>query len=233
MSRRFLLLWLLAVGSRAHAGQEGAALLPEGSTLILGFTGGMDRADDPERGVRRVALAIRAMGRPGVYAETFEHYRHREAGRRVVAALDANGNRRVDGEERGRVKIMLYGQSLGGGEVVRLARELGKAGVAVELTVQVDSVSLGRDGHIPPNVRRAANFYQKELLTFRGEDYIQAEDAQRTKILGNFRFRYPLLGVRPLPELSWRRLLGGGHARMEADPLLWAQIQALLVESIR
>jgi hypothetical protein len=59
--------------------------------------------------------------------------------------------------------------------VVRLARELGKNGVAVELTVQVESVSLGRDGRIPPNVPRAADFYQKERLTFRGEDYIQAE----------------------------------------------------------
>jgi hypothetical protein len=82
-------------------------------------------------------------------------------------------------------------------------------------------------------VRRAVNFYQKELLTFRGEDSIQAVDPARTKILGNFRFRYPLLGLYPAPELSWRRVLGGGHARMEADPLLWAQIQALLVESIR
>jgi hypothetical protein len=232
MFRKMMLFAVVWAGGM-YAAPEGAGPLPPGSTLILGFTGGLDRADDPERGVRRLALAMRAMGLPGVYAETFEHYRHREARRRVVAALDANGNRRVDGEERGRVKIILYGQSLGGGEVVRLARELGKNGVAVELTVQVDSVSLGRDGRIPPNVRRAVNFYQKERLTFRGEDYIQAEDAQRTEILGNFRFRYPLLGLNPAPELSWRRVLGGGHARMEADPLLWAQIQALIVESIR
>jgi hypothetical protein len=232
MFRKMMLFAVVWAGGM-YAAPEGAGPLPPGSTLILGFTGGLDRADDPERGVRRLALAMRAMGLPGVYAETFEHYRHREARRRVVAALDANGNRRVDGEEPGRVKIILYGQSLGGGEVVRLARELGKNGVAVELTVQVDSVSLGRDGRIPPNVRRAVNFYQKERLTFRGEDYIQAEDAQRTEILGNFRFRYPLLGLNPAPELSWRRVLGGGHARMEADPLLWAQIQALIVESIR
>ena len=232
MFRKMMLFAVVWAGGM-YAAPEGAGPLPPGSTLILGFTGGLDRADDPERGVRRLALAMRAMGLPGVYAETFEHYRHREARRRVVAALDANGNRRVDGEEPGRVKIILYGQSLGGGQVVRLARELGKNGVAVELTVQVDSVSLGRDGRIPPNVRRAVNFYQKERLTFRGEDYIQAEDAQRTEILGNFRFRYPLLGLNPAPELSWRRVLGGGHARMEADPLLWAQIQALIVESIR
>lgn len=232
MFRKMMLCAVVWAGGM-YAAPEGAGPLPPGSTLILGFTGGLDRADDPERGVRRLALAMRAMGLPGVYAETFEHYRHREARRRVVAALDANGNRRVDSEERERVKIILYGQSLGGGEVVRLARELGKNGVAVELTVQVDSVSLGRDGRIPPNVRQAVNFYQKERLTFRGEDYIQAEDPQRTKILGNFRFRYPLLGWNPAPELSWRRVLGGGHARMEADPLLWAQIQALIVESIR
>lgn len=232
MFRKMMLCAVVWAGGM-YAAPEGAGPLPPGSTLILGFTGGLDRADDPERGVRRLALAMRAMGLPGVYAETLEHYRHREARRRVVAALDANGNRRVDSEERERVKVILYGQSLGGGEVVRLARELGKNGVAVELTVQVDSVSLGRDGRIPPNVRQAVNFYQKERLTFRGEDYIQAEDPQRTKILGNFRFRYPLLGWNPAPELSWRRVLGGGHARMEADPLLWAQIQALIVESIR
>ncbi len=203
--------------------------LPEGSTLILGFMGGLDRWDDPDRGVRKVALDIRAMGLPNVYAETLAHYRHREARRLVLAAFDANKNKKLDPEERGRVKVILYGQSLGGGEVVRLARDLKKAGVTVDLTVQVDSVSMSRDGHIPPNVKRAANFYQKEVLTVRGEDYIQAVDPRQTKILGNFRFRYPLWSLYPLPEMSLRRVFGGGHARMEADPLLWAQIKGLIL----
>jgi hypothetical protein len=203
--------------------------LPEGSTLILGFMGGLDRWNDPERGVRKVALDIRAMGLPNVYAETLAHYRHREAKRLVLAALDANKNRKLDPDERGRVKVILYGQSLGGGEVVRLANDLRKAGVTVDLTVQVDSVSMRRDGHIPPNVKRAVNFYQKEILTVRGEDYIQAVDPRQTKILGNFRFRYPVWSLYPLPEMSLRRVFGGGHARMEADPLLWAQIKGLIL----
>jgi hypothetical protein len=218
-------------GARAQAMKDLSipTPLPEGSTLILGFLGGLDRWNDPERGVRKVALDIRAMRLPNVYAETLAHFRHREAKRLVLAAFDANRNKKLDPEERSRVKLILYGQSLGGGEVVRLAKDLRKAGVTVDLTVQVDSVSMRRDGHIPPNVKRAVNFYQKEVLTVRGEDYIQAMDPRQTKILGNFRFRYPVWSLYPLPEMSLRRVFGGGHARMEADPLLWAQIKGLIL----
>ncbi len=204
------------------------APMPERGTLILGFTGAFDHWDDPERGVRRLALEIRRMKLPNVHVETLAHYRHREAKRLVVLALDANKNRKIDPEERERVKIVLYGQSMGGGEVVRLARELRKMGVPVDLTVQVDSVSL-RDGWIPSNVKRAANFYQREYLTVHGQDYIQAMDSRQTKILGNIRFRYPVWVPYPLPEVSMRRIFGGGHARMEADPLLWAAIRGLIL----
>lgn len=204
------------------------APMPERGTLILGFTGAFDHWDDPDRGVRRMALEIRRMKLSNVHVETLEHHRHSEAKRLVFLALDANKNRKIDPEERERLRIVLYGQSLGGGEVLRLARDLRKIGVPVELTVQIDSVSL-RDGWIPPNVKRAANFYQREILTVRGQDYIQAMDSRRTKILGNIRFHYPVWVPYPLPELSMRRIFGGGHARMEADPVLWAAIKGLIL----
>ena len=33
--------------------------LPKGSTLVIGFLGGWDRWDDPNRGVRKLALKLR------------------------------------------------------------------------------------------------------------------------------------------------------------------------------
>ncbi len=223
-----LLVWCVVAVAQSMGDFSVPAPIPERGTLILGFVGALDHWDDPERGVRRVALEIRRMNLPDVHVETLAHYRHREAKQLVVMALDANRNRKVDLDERERVRIVLYGQSMGGGEVVRLARDLREMGVPVELTVQVDSVSL-RDGWIPPNVKRAANFYQREILTVRGQDYIQAMDSRRTKILGNIRFRYPVWVPYPLPELSMRRVFGGGHARMEADPILWAAIKGLIL----
>ncbi len=223
-----LVVWCVGVMAQSMRDFSVPAPMPERGMLILGFTGAFDHWDDPERGVRRMALEIRRMKLPNVHVETLAHYRHREAKRLVVRALDANKNQKIDPEERERVKIVLYGQSMGGGEVVRLARELRKMGVPVDLTVQVDSVSM-RDGWIPPNVKRAANFYQREILTIRGQDYIQAIDSRQTKILGNFRFRYPVWVPYPLPELSMRTIFGGGHARMEADPLLWAAIKGLIL----
>lgn len=222
------IFFTLLVGAQTLKDLAVPTPLPDHSTLVLGFTGGLDRWDDPDRGVRKVALELRRLALPHLYAETVAHHRHREARKLILAALDANHNRKIDPAERDRVKIILYGQSMGGGEVVRMARTLKKMGVPVELTIQVDSVSL-RDGFIPANVRRAANFYQREWLTIRGQDYIQAEDSRQTKILGNFRFRYPVWIPFPAPELSLRRVFGGGHARMEADPLLWAQIKGLIL----
>src|SRR5205814_8841866 len=59
-----------------------------------------------------------------------------------------------------------YGQSRGGSAMVEIARELGKHGTAVLLTVQVDGVKCfgADDGVIPPNVARAANFYQPDRM---------------------------------------------------------------------
>ncbi len=223
-----LVVWCVGAVAQSMGDFSVPAPMPDRGTLILGFTGAFDHWDDPDRGVRRMALEIRRMKLSNVHVETLEHHRHREAKRLVVLALDANKNRKIDPEERERLRIVLYGQSLGGGEVLRLARDLRKIGVPVELTVQIDSVSL-RDGWIPPNVKRAANFYQREILTVRGQDYIQAMDSRRTKILGNIRFHYPVWVPYPLPELSMRRIFGGGHARMEADPVLWAAIKGLIL----
>lgn len=195
-----------------------------GETVVVGFLGAVENYNDAKRNVRQ--LALRLNHRLGMHAETFANRNRRTARRFIERALDQNRDGRLDDAERGRARIVIYGQSLGGAATVRLARDLAKRRIPVLLTVQVDSVGV-RDAEIPANVRAAANFYQHEPFTLWGEDEIHAADPARTKILGNFRHRYPVWLPYPAME-SKIRALGGGHARMEADPVVWAEVEGLI-----
>lgn len=200
---------------------------PEGARVAIGFLGALERWNDPHRSVRKLTIRLREQG---WQAESFSHRNLRTAKRTILQALDRNGNRRIDSGEAASARIVIYGQSMGGAAVVKLAAFLRGVQVPVLLTVQVDSFG-ARDEQIPENVRTAANFYQKHWFTIRGEESIKAADPTRTRILGNFEFEYPLGKARRWPE-SWpRRLFGGAHARMEADPALWAQVEALIQEA--
>jgi hypothetical protein len=204
-----------------------ASLHAEPKTLAIGFLGAWERGDDPNRSVRKLALRLRENS---IQAETFANRNLRAARKTVVKALDTNGNARIDQDEAANARIIIYGQSLGGGAALQLARYLEEQKVPVLLTVQVDSVGV-RDGVVPANVKAAANYYQHHWFTIRGENRIRAADPTRTRILGNFEYEYPLWKAYAWPE-SWpRRLFGGAHARMEADPLLWGRIETLILEA--
>lgn len=201
------------------------APVPEGEVLVIGFLGGVERWDDQHRGVRQLMLRLRES--PGLHAESVANRRARVADKLILRAFDRNRDGKLDAAERSSAKLILVGQSLGGGATVRLAKRLKKQGLPVLLTVQVDSFGL-RDGVIPENVRAAANFYQHELLTIQGQREIRAADPAKTRVLGNFQMRYPVWLPYPQPESWARRWLGGAHARMEADPFLWAQVEMLV-----
>ena len=229
LSTRMLLLASVAAGATLHAQRLSdlsvPAAIPAGETLVLGFLGGFERWDDANRGVRQLMLRLRDT--PGFHADSLANRRAKVADRLILRAFDRNRNGKLEPDERSSARIILVGQSLGGGASVRLAQRLKKKGLPVLLTVQVDSFGL-RDGVIPPNVRAAANFYQHELFTIHGQTTIRAADPSQTRVLGNFQMRYPLLLPFPLPE-SWpRRVFGGAHAKMEADPFVWAQVEMLV-----
>lgn len=229
MIRVAAVLLLLGVSAPAQALREVKLghPAPEGARIAIGFLGALERWNDEHRSVRRLALRLREQGWE---AESFSHRNLRTAKKAVVAALDRNGNGRLEDGEAAGARIVIYGQSMGGGAAVKLAKFLNGKGVPVLLTVQVDSFG-ARDGVIPANVRTAANFYQKHRLTVRGEDRIRAADPGRTRILGNFEYDYPIWKVYAWPE-SWpRRVFGGAHARMEADPLLWSRVETLIQEA--
>lgn len=201
-----------------------APLLP-GEVLVLGFLGGFERWDDSHRGVRQLVLRLRQT--PGLHAESLANRRANVADKVILRAFDRDRNGKLDASERSSARVILVGQSLGGSAAVHLAKRLKKKRVPVLLTVQVDSFGL-HDSVIPPNVRAAVNFYQHELLSLQGQSRIRAADPAQTRVLGNFQMRYPLLMPYPAPESWQRRVFGGAHAKMEADPFLWAQVEMLV-----
>ncbi|MBI5086213.1 MAG: hypothetical protein HZB13_16645, partial [Acidobacteria bacterium] len=142
--RRLVALLLIAAFScaSARAGQRlrrrdirAPAPLPRPSLLVIGFLGAWERWDNPKRSVRKLALSLRERRLPGVFVETAGNHDRATVLKFIREATRGGG--------KADVEVICYGQSFGGAACVKLARDLNKAGIAVRLTVQVDSV--GRD----------------------------------------------------------------------------------------
>ena len=205
--------------------------LDERSVLIVGFMGGRESWNNDRRGVRRLALKLRAMDLQGVHVETVENTKRHVAVDLVRRAFDRSGDGRLDESERASARVIVYGQSFGGAAVVKFARQLEAMGLSILLTVQVDSVGRG-DVVIPANVARAINLFQRDGLTVRGEREIRAADPSRTTILGNHRFTYEGKKI-DLSEVSWfKRLLQRAHTKMDHDPAVWALVEKTVLDEI-
>lgn len=230
--RRTLVLFSLCLASLNAQNRKDISThtpLKPGDTLIVGFLGAWEHWHDTNRGVRKLALRLRQTQGPAIHVETFANHRRSVALKFIRRALDHNRDGVLDSAERASLHIILYGQSLGGGAVVKLARELELMDVPVELTIQVDSVGL-KDSVIPANVRFAANFYQEELFTIRGESQISAADPLRTRIIANI--RWSPIEATEAPETWLRRRFGGAHALMEADPQVWSRVEGWILGAI-
>jgi hypothetical protein len=210
-----------------------ATPLAEGDTLVIGFLGGWEKWDEAKRGVRKFALRLRAKNLPGVHVETVENHRREVALELVKKAFDHNRDGKLSKEEARSARIILFGQSFGGAAVNKLSKELKALGVPVLLSVQIDSVGVG-DADVPSNVRRAANFYQRnDYFLIRGERELRAEDPARTEILGNYRFDYRGKKV-DLSDGRWyQRMFRNAHVKMEQDPEVWAAVEKIILEEIR
>jgi len=202
-------------------------------TLILGFLGGFERWDDESRGVRKLATKIDAMNIPNVHIETLENRNRDLAIKFIQNTYDRDQNGFLDDWERNSARLILYGHSLGGAAVVEISRELKKMGVPILLTVQIDSVDLVYDDHIiPSNVKRAANLFQSDGWILQGEDKIKPENPDKTKVLANIRFVYQGKNV-DMSSLSWeRKLFSIPHAKMDADPEVWATVEQMILSEI-
>jgi len=208
-----------------------ASACPEPDPLIvIGFMGGRVRATNL---VHKEALLVKDLNRRfpnAIYAKTFANRHEPDALRTVLRLLDTAKNGLLNASEKNAARIVIFGHSWGASETVNFARELGRRGIPVLLTIQVDSIEKSGedDATIPPNVLEAINFYQTQGW-LHGRRLIQAKDPQRTEILGNYESDYKNSPV-PLSGFSWyARALMKPHIEIENDGALWNRIETLIV----
>lgn len=204
-----------------------------GDRLVIGIVGGWERWDNPTRAIRRTAIAVKRKRLPGVHVETVENHSLELAEELVAKAFDFNRNGKLEPDEAAHGSVILYGQSLGGRAALRLSRKLNEWGVAVPLLITVDS--FGRDSYVvPPNVRRAANYYQREHLYIKGAPELRAADPVRTQILFNRKLTFKRRDEVQAEEHGWlQRFFLDEHARIEYLPEVWEEIERMIVEAAR
>ena len=220
---------LLSSACRAEGQLQRLEKPTSGPAIVIGFVGGFVRHDDVVHSPVQLAAHLRAAYPMGVHVEVYENRRREEAHKKILNLLDTNQDGVLSEEEKQKARIIIYGMSWGGAETVALARELGRDGIPVLLTVQVDSITKIRqtDKIIPPNVGEAANFYQPNGL-LHGQAEIRAADETRTRILGNFRFEYKSKSIRCDRYPWYDRAFAKYHTEIECDPVVWNQIEALI-----
>jgi len=68
--------------------------------------------------------------------------------------------------------------------MLKVARDLKRRGIPIELTIQVDSVGI-TDKTVPSNVKASAIFHARDLLVFLTTKNIRVEDPLHTELLAN------------------------------------------------
>lgn len=202
--------------------------------IVIGFVGGWIKHDNPVHSEVQLAARLRKAYPAGVDVETFESYHGEEARKKVLSLLDRNHDGNLSAAEKENGRIIIYGHSWGGSQALDLARKLEKSGIAVLLTIQVDSISKihQNDEVVPANVAQAANFYQPHGL-LHGRAKIRAADPARTKILGNFRFDYHATPYKCDKYPWYDRLFVKPHTQIECDPSVWKQAEELIESNLR
>ncbi len=197
-------------------------------TLVIGFLGGRERWDHDERSPRKLALKLRSRRIPGLHVETLANRNRPLAVTLIERAFDRNQDGVLDPTEGASARIVIYGLRFGAAATVKLARDLSERNIPVRLTIQIDSVG-GGDAVIPPNVRRAANFYQTNGLVIRGEGPIRAEDPKRTPIIADCRMDYSKRKI-DISHVNWFKKLGRfAHSYISYDPQVWTRVEKLIL----
>ena len=225
-----LALTALLIGPRtALAGIAESGGSAEPPAIIIGFVGGFVRRDNAAHSEVQLAAKLRQTYCSRADVRVFENHHVRQAHQYILSVLGAETHGILTSEEKRDARIALYGHSWGGAAVVQLAGALQKDGIPVLLTVEVDSVSKFRsnDSVIPSNVLQAANFYQTHGI-IHGVRKIRAQDASRTRIIGNYRFDYTRSSLRCSDYPWWDRYLLKAHTEIECDPVVWNRIDSLI-----
>jgi hypothetical protein len=219
--------------STPDASHPPAAATPKKTSpfIVLGFVGGWVRHDDIVHSEVQLGASLQKAYGSSADVEVFENDNGKKALKRVLTLLDTNRDGTLTAAEKRDARIILYGHSWGASEAITVARELGKDGIPVLLTIQVDSVTKRHENDtvIPANVAQAANFYQPNGFVH-GQNEIRAADPAHTKIIGNFKFNYRTSRY-ACTEYPWYdRLFAKAHTQIECDPNVWKQVESLIRE---
>lgn len=218
----------------------GASSLPgsphsaEPTTIVVGFVGGFVRNDDDRHPEVRIIQQLEGEGGPQFHAVALENRQRSKALQEILHWLDGDGNGRLSNEEKRDAHIILFGHSWGGSAVNKLARELGRRGIPVLLTIQVDSVNKGwgNDCVIPANVARAENFYQTRGVVH-GCRLLRAANPGRTQIIGDYEFEYRAQPA-ACRSFSWfNRHFFKTHNAMGCDARVWVQVEREIESQLR
>ena len=223
------MLCLFPAALRLYAGPISASNSAAAPAIVIGFVGGFVKHDASVHSAVQVAAHLRKNDPSDVYVEVLENH-HREMARaKIIQYLDTDHDGKLSNEEKRNARIILYGHSWGASETVTLARELGREGIPILLTVQVDSVSKPgqNDSVIPDNVAEAANFYQLDGFVH-GQRQIRAANPARTRIIGNYRFDYKTNPIECKQYPWYDRLFMKFHTEIECDPRVWNQVESLI-----
>ena len=159
--------------------------------IVAGFRGAIEDPNDRSSGVVSIRNRLRSLGHADLCARVFSPYHQGRALKWILAQFHLNLSATPSEEEVAREpKVILYGYSLGGWAMMAVARHLGKENVPVQLGVAVDAM-WPASKTVPPNVREAANFYQRKSWLMRGRDHIRAQDSELTQIVVNERLDRP------------------------------------------
>jgi hypothetical protein len=199
--------------------------------IVIGFVGGFARPDDQGHPEVQFAQYLRDRYRPDVHAEVFANHDGKKALHEVLRLLGGGGNGNPTTAQKKRARIIIYGHSWGAAETVVFARELGKQGIPVQLTIQMDSIAKpGRDdSRIPSNVENAINFYQSRG-PLQGLTEIVASDPAQTTIIGNLHMTYEGHRINCANYPWYARTLNKPHHEIENDPRVW-DLAATLIDS--
>jgi hypothetical protein len=212
-----------------HVADESGANLQK--VIVIGFVGGFARHDDLGHPEVQFAEYLRDLYRPDMHAEVYGNHDGRKALHEVLHVLDSSGNGNPSSTEKEHARIIIYGHSWGAAETVVFARELGKQGIPVQLTIQVDSIAKpGRDdSRIPSNVANAINLYQSRG-PLHGRTEIVATDPAQTTIIGNLQMTYKGHKINCDNYPWYARVFNKPHHEIENDPRVW-DLAASLIDS--
>ncbi len=204
------------------------ALAP-GDPIVIGFVGGFARADDLKHPEVLFAAYLREHYSPALHAQVFSNHDEQGALEYVARLLDQDHNGLLSDEERRSARIIIYGHSWGASQTAAFARDLGRRGIPVLLTVQLDIITKHgqKPTEISPNVVSAINFYQSEG-PLQGRPKIVASDPARTRIIGNFKMAYSHTSVNCGNYPWFVRTFNKPHHEIENDAHLWDKVASLI-----